>query len=63
MEIEYSTLQADVASWREGHLERVRDILGESEAHAEAMRLEDDPWVALQWYAEDMRSAEQSASA
>ncbi len=57
MEIDYSTLQADVAVWVEGHLDRVRDTLGEAEANAEAVKLQHDPWTALQWYVEDVSSA------
>jgi hypothetical protein len=56
MSINYSTLEADVAEWIKGHVERVEEYSGEGEAYAEAVRLlDDDPWQALQWYVEDVR--------
>ncbi|TPN32521.1 hypothetical protein [Mesorhizobium sp. B1-1-6] len=58
MSINYSILEADVAEWMKGHIERVKEYCGEGEAYAEAVRLlEDDPWQALQWYVEDVRKA------
>ncbi|MER9190253.1 hypothetical protein [Mesorhizobium australicum] len=54
--IDYSALEADVAEWMKGHVERVKEHCGEGETYAEAVRLlDDDPWQALQWYVEDMR--------
>ncbi|CAH2399619.1 hypothetical protein [Mesorhizobium escarrei] len=55
MEINYSTLEADVAAWLKGHLEHIGEVYGEGEAYAAAVELADDPWTALQWYTEDMR--------
>ncbi|WP_027057046.1 hypothetical protein [Mesorhizobium loti] len=56
MQIDYSTLEVDVAEWMKGHVERVKECYGEGEAYAEAVRLVDeDPWQALQWYVEDIR--------
>ncbi|MER9521509.1 hypothetical protein NKI44_29825 [Mesorhizobium sp. M0614] len=59
--IDYSTLEADVAAWLKGHLEHTRETFGEGQAYAAAVELEDEPWTALQWYVEDMRSAARAA--
>ncbi|WP_404925712.1 hypothetical protein [Mesorhizobium sp. ORM16] len=53
--IDFISLEAAVAAWLSDHLEHVRETFGEGEAYAAAVELEDDPWVALQWYVEDKR--------
>ncbi|RWO17731.1 MAG: hypothetical protein E5Y16_25345 [Mesorhizobium sp.] len=57
MEINYSTLEADVAAWVKAHIAATRDICGPDEAYAVAVTLEAEPWTALQWYVEDMRAS------
>ncbi|KQU80514.1 hypothetical protein ASD12_32555 [Mesorhizobium sp. Root102] len=58
--LNYATLEADVAAWIKTHLEDIRETLGEGEAYAAAVELEDNPWTALQWYCEDVRMGQRT---
>jgi hypothetical protein len=62
MAMDYGTLEADVAAWLKSHLEHIRETFGEGQAYAAAVELEDDPWAALQWYVEDVRSVASSGA-
>jgi hypothetical protein len=57
MEIDFTTLGAEVAAWQEDFIRHVQDTLGEDQARATEADLKADPWLALQWYVEEMRRA------
>lgn len=57
MEIDFTTLGAAVAAWQENFTRHVHDTLGEDQARATEADLKADPWLALQWYVEEVRRA------
>ncbi|WP_167509402.1 MULTISPECIES: hypothetical protein [unclassified Mesorhizobium] len=57
MEIDFSTLATAVAAWQEDFIRHVHDTQGEAQARAVEADLKGDPWLALQWYVEEVRRA------
>jgi len=55
MQIDFGKLEADFRAWLENRMRDARETYGEACGYAEAVELEADPWLALQWFAEDMR--------
>ncbi|ESZ50992.1 hypothetical protein ACYG9R_10620 [Mesorhizobium sp. RSR565B] len=55
MEVDFTNLGAAVAAWQGDFLRDVRNAQGEDQAKATAADLKNDPWLAVQWYVEDVR--------
>lgn len=54
--INFANLGADVAAWQADFIQTIVDAHGEDQAAAAAADLKADPWLALQWFVEDMRA-------
>lgn len=57
MKLDFSTLEADVAAWREGYIQHVEETFGEDAAIATERDFTANPWMPLKWYLEDMSAA------
>lgn len=57
MEIDFTNLEAAVAAWQDDFIRHVQDTQGEAQARAAEADLNADPWLALQWYVEEVRRA------
>lgn len=56
MQINYSTLQMDVATWQTEYVRHIRDTQGDFAADATEFDMNADPSLTLMWYMEDLRS-------
>ena len=54
--INFANLGADVAAWREDFIHSTADRYGEDQAALAEAQFKADPWMALQWFVEDMRA-------
>ncbi|MGN6142077.1 MAG: hypothetical protein ACTHOP_00655 [Mesorhizobium sp.] len=58
-QVNYATLEAQVAEWKADFIQNMREHYGSAEADMTAAQLDANPWQALQWFVEDNIPAEQ----
>jgi hypothetical protein len=59
MEIDYTSLEQQVAAWQKNYVQSIRDNHGEKYVADTERHLKDNPWEALLWFVEDCNKAAQ----